>query len=236
LEKRATKQEWWELQQAQLAYQPKSAAPKIVYPDMSQGAKFSLDLSGSLCGNTVYFIADHRYELLALLNSKLAWSHLFGEAEALRGGKWRLRMFSDDVATVPIPEMPRKSRELLSARSKRCSDDSAERARLVQDFRSRVLNDLAPPDRQKLSSKLQNFWMLDFAAFRAEVTKAFKTEIPVKDRDGWEKYLAEKSVAVIGLTAQIEAAEREIDAIVYNLFDLTPDEIKLLEAELQGQY
>ena len=31
LEKRATKQEWFELQQAQLAYQPRLAAPKIVY-------------------------------------------------------------------------------------------------------------------------------------------------------------------------------------------------------------
>ena len=30
LEKRATKQEWWELQQAQLAYQPKFGMPKIV--------------------------------------------------------------------------------------------------------------------------------------------------------------------------------------------------------------
>ncbi len=31
-------------------------------------------------------------------------------------------------------------------------------------------------------------------------------------------------------------AEREIDTIVYDLFDLTPDEIALLEASLAGQY
>ena len=66
--------------------------------------------------------------------------------------------------------------------------------------------------------------------------KAFKTEIPVKDSDGWEKYLAEKSAEVIKLTAEIEAAEREIDTIVYKLFDLTPDEIRLLEDSLEGQY
>ena len=77
---------------------------------------------------------------------------------------------------------------------------------------------------------------MDFAGFRAEVKRAFKTEIPVKDRDGWEKYLAEKSAEVKKLTAEIEAAEREIDAIVYKLFDLTDDEIKLLEASLEGQY
>ena len=68
-----------------------------------------------------------------------------------------------------------------------------------------------------------------------EDIQSIKTEIPVKDRDGWEKYLAEKSAEAIKLTAEIEAAEREIDAIVYKLFDLTPDEIKLLENSLEGQ-
>jgi hypothetical protein len=37
------------------------------------------------------------------------------------------------------------------------------------------------------------------------------------------------------LTTHIETTEREIDAIVYKLFDLTPDEIKLLEDSLEGQ-
>jgi hypothetical protein len=100
----------------------------------------------------------------------------------------------------------------------------------------RILEDLAPAGRKKLTNKLENFWTLDFAAFRAEVKKAFKTEIPVQDRDGWEKYLAEKSTEVNRLIAEIGAAEREIDAVVYRLFDLTDDEIKLLEASLEGKY
>jgi hypothetical protein len=32
------------------------------------------------------------------------------------------------------------------------------------------------------------------------------------------------------LDAAIEKAEREIDAVVYRLFNLTPDEVALLEA------
>jgi hypothetical protein len=36
------------------------------------------------------------------------------------------------------------------------------------------------------------------------------------------------------LDAKIENAEREIDAIVYRLFDLTSDEIKLLEESISG--
>ena len=113
---------------------------------------------------------------------------------------------------------------------------SANNLSLRKSTCHRILEDLAPAERKKLTNKLDNFWTLDFAAFRAEVTRAFKTEIPVTDRDGWEKYLAEKSAEVIKLTTEIKAAEREIDAIVYKLFDLTPDEIKLLEDSLEGQY
>jgi len=41
---------------------------------------------------------------------------------------------------------------------------------------------------------------------------------------------------VLKLTSQIEAAEHEIDAIVYKLFGLTPDEIKLLDNSLEGRH
>jgi hypothetical protein len=100
----------------------------------------------------------------------------------------------------------------------------------------RILADLAPPARAKLSRKLEDWWTLDFAAFRDEVKRAFRTEIPVHERDQWEAYLAQEGNKVRALTAEIEAAEREIDAIVYRLFDLTPDEIALLESSIAGQY
>ena len=75
LEARATKQEWFELQQAQLAYQEKMKAGKLIMPDMSQGPKFSYDESRSFCGNTVYFVPSNDFDL-ALANSRLAWMYL----------------------------------------------------------------------------------------------------------------------------------------------------------------
>jgi len=60
--------------------------------------------------------------------------------------------------------------------------------------------------------------------------------MPVRERADWEAYLAENRAKVVALGSDIAAAEREIDAIVYGLFDLTPPEIALLEASLEGQY
>jgi hypothetical protein len=101
--------------------------------------------------------------------------------------------------------------------------------------RHRILADLAPPERAKLSRKLAEWWTLDFAAFRDEAKRAFRIEIPVKERADWEAYLGEKAEEVRALTAEIKKAEQEIDAIVYRLFDLSPDEIALLETSIAGQ-
>ena len=57
----------------------------------------------------------------------------------------------------------------------------------------------------------------------------------MKERADWEKYLFDNAGEVRRLTAEIEASEQEIDAIAYSLFDLTSDEIALLEASLAGQ-
>ena len=65
--------------------------------------------------------------------------------------------------------------------------------------------------------------------------KAFGAEIPLKARGEWEAYLAENATDVRRLSAEIAGAEREIDPVVYDLFDLTPAEIALLESSLAGQ-
>jgi hypothetical protein len=109
-----------------------------------------------------------------------------------------------------------------------------------QKIRKAVLRripDLCPSDRKpKFTEKLQEWWKLDFKSFRAEIKKAFKDDIPLKQRNDWESLLREEGEKVRRLTAEIEQAEREIDAIVYKLFDLGPDEIALLESSLTGQY
>jgi hypothetical protein len=83
---------------------------------------------------------------------------------------------------------------------------------------------------------MREWWNLDFKSFQAEIKKAFKADIPLKQRNDWESFLREEGEKVRRLTAEIEQAEREIDSIVYRLFDLTPDEITLLENSLTGQY
>ena len=51
--------------------------------------------------------------------------------------------------------------------------------------------------------------------------------------DEWEPYLAEKQAIVHRLTRELADAEAELNDRVYRLFDLTAEEIKLLQREVE---
>ena len=64
--------------------------------------------------------------------------------------------------------------------------------------------------------------------------KAFKADIPLAERTAWEEWIARDRAEIARLTAEIAQCEAEIDRIVYELFELTPDEIALLESAIQA--
>lgn len=232
LEKRATKQEWWELQQAQVAYQDLFLQPKIAYQDITSSNPFAMDREGFFLANTCYFIPSDDEHLLAYLNSKLAWFFFSSVTNIARGGYLRLR--AEFVEQLPIPTASRAQVKRTSEIGRNCTALAALRLKLQDEVRHRILADLANGQR-KLTEKLQEFWTLGFAGFRAELEKGLKADIPVKDRDGWEKYISKKSAEIKQLTSKIDENEYEIDNIVYRLFDLSSDETNLLEDSLKEQ-
>lgn len=231
LEARATKQEWWELQQAQLAYQPKFTAAKIVYLDIAESAPFAFDDKGIFIDCTVFMIPGD-YFVLGFLNSKAAWFQWIGQTPIASGGYIRLKQ--QYIAPTALPPASKTGCSKIELLARKCAKLAIERLEIQSAVRHRISADLG--NGARLSRKLEDWHHLDFAAFRDEVKRVFKTEIPVKQRGEWERYLAEEGEKVRKLTAEIDAAEREIDRIVYELFDLTPDEIALLEASIEGQY
>jgi hypothetical protein len=72
--------------------------------------------------------------------------------------------------------------------------------------------------------------------FRTEVKKALKQEIPVRERDDWAEWLQERQGEHWQLTLEIVRMETELNAIVYGLFDLSPEDIATIEQETKYQY
>jgi hypothetical protein len=81
----------------------------------------------------------------------------------------------------------------------------------------------------KLSQKLDKYYELSFDEFLNEVKKK---KVDVKSRDNYQtlKQEFEKSITAINpLIQQITETDSEIDQMVYELYDLTNEEIKIIE-------
>jgi hypothetical protein len=232
LEGRATKQNWFELQQAQAAYVPQFEAPKIVYGEFADENIFSIDHKLYYLNNKCYFVPTDDSSLLALLNSKIFRFIIEALSVAMRGNFTQLH--SQYVELVPIPKALDLPGLGLGERSVACG--AARRDQMISQmaFRRRI-SDLCTRDRDpKLNTKLTEWWTLeDFACFRDEIKKHYRAEIPLNERTQWEDWFSSGKAEVDKLSAEIARNEAEIDAIVYRLFDLTPDEITLLEESIR---
>lgn len=231
LEKRATKQDWFELQQAQEAYSARISQPKISYPHFSSVQLFAFEKSGAFSNDKSYFCPSADAFLLALLNSNCLWFILSNIAPAVRGGFHELRV--QYVETLPIPTATDAMKANIGVLATAAQSAAEKRYELQQAITRRIPDLAADPANAKLSAKLKEWWNLpDFAAFQKELEKALKAKIPVQERNEWENWITISRAEIHALTAEITRLEAEINAKVYALFDLTPDEIASLEANV----
>ena len=80
----------------------------------------------------------------------------------------------------------------------------------------------------KLSTKLQEWYLLDFSEFIKEL-KRLKVKLSLLQESDWEEFfLVEKSKAVL-IDSEIKSTDKEIDSMVYKLYELTDEEIKIVE-------
>jgi hypothetical protein len=229
---------WWELRAC--AYYDKFDSAKIFYPDLSQGAKFSFDAAGRYAGNTVYFIANAQAWTAALLNSRLIWFYLSGICDAMRGGEWRLRLFTENMERIPAPEVSQAIQKQLADLAQSAQTAAETRRDEIAKFGRAALRDLVPGGLSNLTltkgakaAALPAAWQTELPTFgdlTAELKKRFKRELNLQERNDWDDAVAQARQKVAALTATITQAEREIDTLVYQLFALTPDEIRLVEA------
>lgn len=70
--------------------------------------------------------------------------------------------------------------------------------------------------------------MPSFSGFTAELKKRFKRDLNLQERNDWDNYLTTTQTRINELTQTITRAEREINALVCELFGLTADEVGLL--------
>ncbi|WMP16425.1 Eco57I restriction-modification methylase domain-containing protein [Thiothrix lacustris] len=228
-QKRGDKGEfWWELRSCD--YYSAFEDPKISYGHFSPNALFRLDTKGYYSNDKSYLLINANYFLLGLLNSAIHWFCISAMCPSVRGGFYEVRSYFID--TLPIPAATDEQKVVIAGLAENCQTLAEQRYALQNAFRHRI-PDLCPKTKDpKLSQKLQAWWEMDFAAFRDEVKKLFKQEIPLAERNTWEAWFDKDKAAIQHLSYQLATQEQALNAAVYALFGLDAGEVTLLEGNI----
>jgi hypothetical protein len=204
--------------------------PKILIRDI--GLKFNAyyDEENFLCLKTIYFIYgasnDKLKYVTALLNSKLLNFYFKEKYSAMHISGGYLRFRKQFVEKVPLKLIDEEyffieKVDIMTALNKSFQSKKSK-------FSKRITSNL---EIEKLSKKLESFYELDFKTFLKELKKK-KVTLSLIQQDEWEEYFEAYQKELLDLQAQIDATDREIDLMVYELYGLTQEEIELMEGEI----
>lgn len=226
---------WWELRSC--SYYTAFDKPKIFWPDIAKIPRFSWDTEGTYINDKGYIISIFNTYLLGILQSRVLWFLVMKIClhNKFRGGLWEYHMKTQYISRLPIPDASDSDRQMIGDLAMAITAEAKSRYALHREAREYILNGLGGAA-GKLNNKLTAWWDLDFPSFQFEVRKALKRELSPKAQAEWEPWLAEQRTRHEKLTATIIDGEIELNARVYRLFDLTDDEIKLIEESTKYKY
>ena len=204
--------------------------PKIMTREISLGCNMTYDQNGEYYHNTkVYsFVKNQKFDVdekhyLGILNSKVMWFFLKNTGSEYGGGYYVFK--TNYLKPFPLPEISENSdlmidnvNQILSS-NKNLQEVSSKFQRTLQR-KSEVL--------EKLPKKLENWYELTFADFVKELKKK-KIVLSFEEEGKWEDYFLPEQQKALEIKAQITKTDKEIDAMVYELYDLTEDEIQIVE-------
>lgn len=109
------------------------------------------------------------------------------------------------------------------------SESRIEMALMKRDYDKRFLELLTSKfSIEKPSTKLQHWPTLDFKGFLGELKKA-KVKLSLSEEAEWMAYFNVQKAKAIDLQNEISRIDQEIDRLVYELYGLTEEEIRIVE-------
>ncbi len=165
------------------------------------------------------------YFLLALNNSKLfAWIlYKFIYSNAIRSTRFDEKY----VGRIPVPNLLEINSKDISEKVKLLLSN-IQLIRLKQNEFLQIVK--ANFKNVKLNNKLNSFNNFDFSVFLEELKKQ-KIEIELKKQSEWLNFFNEYKNGINSLQSKANQIDREIDHLIYNFYNLSPEEIQTIENE-----
>ncbi len=198
---------------------------KIVYLVFQVKPAFVIDINKVYSNNATFIYPKEDYFLLGILNSKLGWFLISNTCTEIQGG---YQLIYDYFKKIPISlNIDNINKNTFEEKVKKISKLNMN----LQIAKENFINEL---ELEKISKKLQDFEELDFEEFVKVYKKSKKLKFADKleernFKNDWKALFENDSKIALDLKSQIDTTDKEIDEMVYALYNLTDDEIKIIE-------
>ncbi|MBL7990720.1 MAG: hypothetical protein JNN25_04720 [Candidatus Kapabacteria bacterium] len=130
---------------------------------------------------------------------------------------------------IPIPQISEAEQQSFITHA----ETMLTTTRTLTDLRKRVLTLLlSKTGITKASTKLQEWDALTWVELEAEFRKA-KVKLSLNDQEELLTYFEQKKAEAAALKAMLQATDSAIDGLVYALYGLTAEEIRVVEGGRQ---
>jgi len=159
--------------------------------------------------------------VLALLNSKLL-SFYFMKTTAKAERKLFPKIILNDLRQFPVKKVPVDVQVTIVSMVNVLIEKNKNMRDLSERFQALIMNEFALTN---LGKAFNNWWHLDFSDF----VKALKVKLTLVKKDEllelWNKYQPQ----LVALKGEVSTLDNEIDQKVYELYELTSEEIAIVE-------
>ncbi|WP_452225807.1 Eco57I restriction-modification methylase domain-containing protein [Lacinutrix cladophorae] len=162
--------------------------------------------------------------LLGVLNSRLI-DHFYRRNYSL-DASYTITVTKTNLDSIPIPKW--KNSDIQKKVISNVSFIVEENKNIVTrslSFQKLLKNKYSI---EKLSRKVQNWYSYDFGIFLKELKK-YKIILSLKEEAEWMEYFNNEKEKIQNINIEIEKLDNEIDQMVYELYGLTDDEVKIVE-------
>jgi len=167
---------------------------------------------------------DLKYILVVLNSTLISYYFMKNTAKSVR--KLFPKIILNDLRKFPFKEISLQEQQHFIEKADKMLFLNKNLQEISQKFQRMIMRELGL---EKISTKLQNWYLLNFDEFIKELSKV-KVKLSLSQKADWEDYfIAEKSKAET-LNNEITKTDKEIDGMVYELYGLSEEEVKVVEA------
>jgi len=161
--------------------------------------------------------------IMTILNSKLL--RFIYESSIQEQGKTFAQVKIIYIDELPIKETTQISQQSFIVKANLMLELNKIFQTKKDKFLSRINSNF---DIDKLSKKLEAFYELNFKIFLKELKKK-KITLSLVEQDEWEEYFKNYQKELLEIKAEIDKTDEDIDKMVYELYGVSGEEIKVIE-------